>query len=88
MKTKNIKCFTEGPKAIAKSSMYSQTTIAVPDAYVNNTCIFIQNIFVGLWSAFSPLLLAHLALLLKEGQIYFGKYRSHFDEATQQEIVV
>lgn len=42
MRTKNmIKCFTEGPKAVAKSSMCSETTIAVPDAYINNKCIYI-----------------------------------------------
>ena len=42
MRTKNmIKCFTEGPKAVAKSSMCSETTIAIPDADINNKCIYI-----------------------------------------------
>lgn len=35
-----IKCFTEGPKAFAKSSVCSETTIAVP-ACINYKCIYI-----------------------------------------------
>lgn len=34
-----IKCFTEGPKALAKSPMCSQT-IAAPSASINNVRIY------------------------------------------------
>lgn len=36
-----IKCLTEGPKALAKSSMCSETTIAVPNADLNNVFTYI-----------------------------------------------
>ena len=42
MRTKNmIKCSTKDPKAVAKTPMCSETTIAVPIAYINNKCIYI-----------------------------------------------
>lgn len=53
-----IKCFTEGPKAFAKSSVCSETTIAVP-ACINYKCIYI--FFLCILGQLPPLSISLLA---------------------------